>query len=132
MTTQQFYDRLILERTRFLTICQQVGVWREVERDKPRLAPAFAEGLILDMSEAQARLRIRSDPEGAAAVVELVANLLDEQTNKDTLAAGMPSENLTPFYLLSSLVIDAAHQDWDVLQKLNSDTTDLDAPPSVS
>ena len=48
------------------------------------------------------------------------------------LAAGMPSENLTPFYLLSSLVIDAAHQDWDVLQKLNSDTTDLDAPPSVS
>jgi hypothetical protein len=123
MNRQQFYDRLVKERTVFLTLCQEEGVW-EVAGYAYKLAPAFAERLILDMTEAQARNSIRAARPAAAAFSELVADILAAHPTKDSLAARIPSDNLTPFYLLCSLVLDAWQQDRQLVQEECDDGKD--------
>lgn len=110
VTLKEFGERLFLERLAFLLLCAEVNISEDVKTISPRLAPLFAEKLILDLSEDQARARIRSNPKGAAAFALHVEDLVHALKTQTTLASRTPSRDLTPFYLLSSLVIDAKRE----------------------
>jgi hypothetical protein len=113
MAPQEFQARLNRERTDLLWLLHETRIFLEV-RERPRLAPAFAEGLILDITEDQARERMRKDRAGAAGFALLVERILATPDATDSLAARVPSGPLTPFYVLSSLVIEAEMEDWDL------------------
>lgn len=120
MTLQEFDQRMIQEEQQFLGICLDFGVWDKLHegRISPTLARAFAEGLILDLSVENARARMRSDPAGAAAVAEVVQALIHDRKSRPHLAATMPSENMTPFYVMSSLVLDVSQEELETFEKM--------------
>lgn len=107
MTPAEFFERHLQERHRFLRLCREENVWARAETATETAARAFAQGLILDLTEAQARARMRLDPTGAASVAAVVAALVRDRKTRPLLAERLPSEELTPFYLLSALVLDA-------------------------
>lgn len=107
---KQFDQRLLEERFRFAKLCEQERVFQLVERIAPVLAPEFAEGLILDLSEDQALRRIRCNRPGAAALAAVVSRLVDERRTRPALAATIPEQPLTPFYVLAALVLDVADE----------------------
>lgn len=90
-----------------MQLCADTKVWLHVRAICPERTSTFAEKLILDLSKEQARARIMSNPEGVGGFVLLAVAILRDRKNRPFLASNMPSTSLTPFYLLSSVVIDA-------------------------
>jgi len=123
MTLHEFDQRMIHEEQQFLAMCLEIGVWDKLAegRVSPTLAPAFAESLILDLDVAATRARIQSDPAGAAAVAEVVQALIHDRKNRPLLAAAMPRENLTPFYVMSSLVLDVTKPELEEFEQMMSE-----------
>lgn len=107
MTRTQFDQRLFEEAVTFVQLCADTKVWLHVRAICPERTSTFAEKLILDLSKEQARARIMSNPEGVGGFVLLAVAILRDRKNRPFLASNMPSTSLTPFYLLSSVVIDA-------------------------
>ena len=130
MTPKQFDERYIEELHRFLKLCEQERVFFLVERIRPRIAPQFASELIHDLTEGEALKRIQSNIEGAAALAVLSQELARERSNRPSLAAQMPQGELTPFFVLSSMVLFAAHDDRTFLETATDETPDSDAPPT--
>jgi hypothetical protein len=123
MTLHEFDGRMIDEEQKFLKMCLDFGVWDKLEggRVSPTLALAFAEGLILDLSVEDTRARIHSDPAGAAAVCEVVQARIHDRKTRPLLAADIPREHLTPFYVMSSLVLDVPEQDLQEFERMMSE-----------
>lgn len=123
MTLHEFDRRMIHEEQQFLALCLEFGVWDRLAEGRvlPTLAPAFAEALILDLSVEATRARIESDPAGAAAVCEVVQALIHDRKTRPLLAAAMPRENLTPFYVMSSLVLDVPKPELEEFEQMMSE-----------
>lgn len=130
MSPQQFEARLNYERSEWSWLRTNERVFM-VERRRPKLAPAFAQGLILDMTIEQARLRVRRDPEGAAGFDELLTNIFAGYPKLDIAAAQTPSDDLTPFFALCSLVLAQEREDWDLPDGPRHDGSNSDGPPRL-
>lgn len=120
MTLEEFDRRMLREEQQFLAICLEFEVWDNLVdgRISPKLATAFAEGLILDLSAEATRARIQLNPAGAAAVAEVVQALTHDRKERPRLAATMPRENLTPFYVMSSLVLGVTNEELRQFEQL--------------
>ena len=104
----------------FLGMCNEVNVWDKLEAGKilPTRARVFAEGLILDLDVSATKARIKSDPAGAAAVTEVVQALIHDRKTRPHLAAGMPRGKMTPFYVMSSLILDTSQEELETFEKM--------------
>ncbi len=120
MTLQQFDGRMIEEEQQFLEMCLEFRVWDKLEGGQvlPTRAISFAEALILDLSREATKARIQSDPAGAAAVCEVVQARIHDRNTRPVLAAAMPCKNLTPFYVMSSLVLDVPPEELEAFEKM--------------
>lgn len=108
MNLKEWNDRLKDEQWRFRKLCEEARVFHRVGTIRARRAVEFAEGLILDLSDEEARTRIQANAEGAAAVLMVTHQLVFPRSNRETLAGRISGGDLPPFYLLASLVLDAA------------------------
>ncbi|MCI0537242.1 MAG: hypothetical protein L0Z50_18660 [Verrucomicrobiales bacterium] len=113
MTLDEFNQRIVQEEYHFLEWCLAEGVWDRVGKVSPKSALAFAEATILDLSDEATKERIRSDPTGAASFVSMVQQDIADRKTRMLLAARMPSKDLTLFYAMCSIVVDAAARDPD-------------------
>src|SRR5437899_353888 len=115
MNAKEFKARFGKEECDFLKLCAAEGVSFKVEISNPRLGPPFAEKLILCPDLASAQRLIHSDMDGAEGLIELAQNLVDVEQSWPFLSEKMPKGDLTPFYVISALAIDAFERDKDFL-----------------
>jgi hypothetical protein len=129
MTIHEFDRRMVQEEKQFLEMCIAAGVWDRLEagRVSPILARAFAERLILDLSVEATRARIQSDPAGAAAVAEVVQALIHDRRNRMHIAASIPTEKLTPFYVMGAIVADLKAGELEEFEALSAAEFDGDS-----
>lgn len=121
MTLDEFEKRYEQEIYQFLKLHGEEGVSQGVEIIEPKLAPAFAERLIICLDLDSARKQIRMDRAGAEGFAELVQRLVDPEDTRPFLAARMPREHLSAFFLLCSIVIDAAREHANIFENHSED-----------
>jgi hypothetical protein len=120
MTLEEFDRRMIEEEQKFLEMALAEGIWDKIQgKIRPTCAAAFAEALILDLSSEATKDRIHADPAGAAAVLEVVQARIGTRSTRPVLAARLPSANLTPFYVMSSLVLDVPYEDFEEFERMH-------------
>lgn len=131
MSISEFQDRFFDELFLYEALCKAQGVeWDDIA-DVSR-APGFAEKLILCLDEAGAERAIVDDAAGAAQLARMVDGLVQGPGHMPLSASTMPVEKLTPFYVLSALVLDMEKRNWNLFHAdMFSDTNALQTTLNV-
>jgi|ERR1035441_8515395 hypothetical protein len=105
-------------------LCTNQGVsWEETTCISG--APAFAQGLILCPDTDAATKHIGQNPEGASGFVCMVDGLVQGPCHMPLELASMPTQNRTPFYVLSAMVLDMEKRDPSLSRQEFSDASAL-------